>query len=191
MTTPFNIEEKNINEKIDATDYFLTKMRENESDITFFRYNLEAFLCVAHTARDVIRKLNTKWFDQLSIATGDIGLYFWNLRNISVHQCSPNPKQIVWTTLTGRCSIIDENNPSPISDSPKNEVTGGYLYYFKPLDEDIKERMKKSLPKNKLGNPEEIFKKIDKILTNKDVITLCSEYIQAISTVWQDYKASK
>ena len=110
-------------------------MKTNESEIKIFHYNLNAFLCVAHSARDIIKECDVDWFENQPIVYDDIGLYFWKLRLV---QCiiSTTPKRTTVISEPMKFCIAGEK-PSPVLEIPESEVKSGY--YFNSLDINTKE----------------------------------------------------
>ena len=200
MDPEFKESDKTVTEKIDTVKYFLGLMKTNESEIKIFHYNLNAFLCVAHSARDIIKECDVDWFENQPIVYDDIGLYFWKLRVVSVHYLSTTPKRTTVISEPMKFCIAGEK-PSPVLEVPQSEVKSGY--YFNSLDINTKENatikrkikaeLEKLKPKfgKKIDDPDNVFSRINQVLNDKDVITLCNEYIQMISTVWEDYKVSR
>jgi hypothetical protein len=175
---------QNISHKIDATRYFLSKMRENEDDILRFRFNLVAFLCLADSARETIKELDEEWYRKHPLYSDILWNYFLKLRDVSLHVQAPNPKRTVWTTLTCVVSIAGENemkSPKPKTPEPKTKATGGCLYYFELLDGDLTERIKKNVGALKIDQINQAIKKTD-------VFTLCNDFLKKIETLWDDYQ---
>jgi hypothetical protein len=181
----------NLKDKISETKYFLRMMRENESDVSIFRYNLAAFLCAGHGVRDYIKKTDEgEWINQHPIESDEIGLYFWKLRVISVHTRSVNPPKTSVTTRSWsffpkgflQAGLLQGMEPS---DLPLIKVP---RYFFEPMDEEVRTKIKNELEKKRI-HPDDTLNRIDQILRNKDVLTLCNEYIQMLSKVVEDFEA--
>ena len=66
---------ESIQLKIDAARYFLSKMKETEDEVPIFRFNLEAFLCLADSARDLIKESGRDWYLQQPVCSDNLWIY--------------------------------------------------------------------------------------------------------------------
>lgn len=110
-------------------------MKFNEADLPKFRYNLSAFLCSGHFVRDIIRAQDLVWYYQQTLALSDFGLFFWELRNVSVHEKSANPPRTTCFYKSFAYAIEGQPDEQVPLCPPRSEVKG---YFFRLLTRILK-----------------------------------------------------
>ncbi len=143
MHSKSQVEDIIVQQKVDASKYFLTKMKEAEWGDPAFRYNLEAFLAILLSARTILYDSNKGWFSLQKIYSDPLAVYFLELRNVTVHSRSPDPKQIVRSTLTIPFGYsIEGEIPRPELKVPAPTKSSESFYLFETLDNEIKDGSK-------------------------------------------------
>jgi len=183
-----------IKDKFEESTFFLNHMKENLEYSTDFYYFLHAFLSSAHSIIDLIEEIDKAWMDsqKKQLIYDEMWVFFWKLRNASIHHEFISPKHEIHMTLyLDPIENESQNEPQIVieEESGENSATIEYEYFFNKMDKKMEKKIVDELKKNRFSDADikTYLDKINKTISSQDVVALCEDYLAKIDALINDY----